>query len=77
MVQQATQLVSHQQAEARSAVERIGAFAAAAQAQQLKPENSRNSFVYRLFATRSFLSCKCVITHCLIFGVQSKYALVS
>ncbi len=43
MVQQATQLVSHQQAEARSAVERIGAFAAAAQAQQLKP-NVRQLF---------------------------------
>src|SRR6478672_6402129 len=43
MVQEATQLVSHQQAEARSAVERIGAFAAAAQAQQLKP-NVRQLF---------------------------------
>jgi hypothetical protein len=30
MVQQATQLVSHQQEETRSAVERIAAFAAAA-----------------------------------------------
>jgi 2-methylcitrate dehydratase PrpD len=37
MVQQATQLVSHQQAETRSALERIAAFAAAARAQQLKP----------------------------------------
>jgi hypothetical protein len=36
VVQQATQLVSHQQAETRSAVERIAAFAAAARAQQLK-----------------------------------------
>jgi len=32
--------------------------------------NSRNSFVYRLFATRSFFSCKCVITHSLILGAQ-------
>jgi FixJ family two-component response regulator len=32
MVQQATQLVSHQQAETRSALERIAAFAAAARA---------------------------------------------
>jgi 2-methylcitrate dehydratase len=43
MVQQATQLVSHQQAEARSAVERIAAFAAAARGQQLKP-NVRQLF---------------------------------
>src|ERR1700755_1817786 len=43
MVQQATQLVSHQQEETRSEVERIGAFAAAAQAQQLKP-NVRQLF---------------------------------
>ena len=43
MVQQATQLVSYQQEEARSAVERIGAFAAAARAQQLKP-NVRQLF---------------------------------
>ncbi len=43
MVQQATQLVSHQQAEACSAVERIAAFAAAARAQQLKP-NVRQLF---------------------------------
>lgn len=43
MGQQATQLVSHQQAEARSAVERIAAFAAAARAQQLKP-NVRQLF---------------------------------
>lgn len=43
MVQQATQLVSHQQEEARSAVERIGTFAAAARAQQLKP-NIRQLF---------------------------------
>ena len=43
MVQQATQLVSHPQEETRSAVERIGAFAAAAQAQQLKP-NVRQLF---------------------------------
>ena len=43
MVQQATQLVSHQQEEARSAVECIGAFAAAARAQQLKP-NVRQLF---------------------------------
>jgi len=43
MVQQATQLVSHQQAETRSAVERIAAFAAAARAQQLKP-NIRQLF---------------------------------
>src|SRR6202035_6029606 len=34
--------------------------------------NSRNSFVYRLFATRSFLSCKCAISVCLKIGVQSK-----
>jgi len=33
--------------------------------------NSRNSFVYRLFATRSFLSCKCAISVCLKIGVQS------
>src|SRR5882762_9273399 len=43
MVQQETQLVSHQEEEARSAVERIGAFAAAARAQQLKP-NIRQLF---------------------------------
>jgi 2-methylcitrate dehydratase PrpD len=43
MVQQATQLVSHQQEEARSEVERIGAFAAAAREQQLKP-NIRQLF---------------------------------
>ena len=43
MVQQATQLVSHPQEETRSAVEGIGAFAAAAQAQQLKP-NVRQLF---------------------------------
>ncbi len=43
MVQQATQLVSHQQEEGRSAVERIGGFAAAARAQQLKP-NVRQLF---------------------------------
>jgi 2-methylcitrate dehydratase len=43
MAQQATQRVSHQQEEARSAVERIGAFAAAARAQQLKP-NVRQLF---------------------------------
>src|SRR6478672_12954168 len=43
MVQEATQLVSHQQAEARSAVERIGTFAAAARAQLLKP-NIRQLF---------------------------------
>src|SRR6201988_156393 len=38
MVQQTTQLGSHQQEAVRSAVERIGAFAAAARAQQLKPD---------------------------------------
>jgi 2-methylcitrate dehydratase len=43
MVQQATQLVSHQRAEARSAVERIAIFAAEARAQQLKP-NVRQLF---------------------------------
>ena len=43
MVQQATQLVSHQQAEARSAVERIAAFAAAARPKQLTP-NVRQLF---------------------------------
>ncbi len=43
MGQQATQLVSHQQEEARSAVERIAAFAAAARAPQLKP-NVRQLF---------------------------------
>jgi hypothetical protein len=43
MVQQATQLVSHQRAEARSAVERIATFAAEARAQQLKP-NVRQLF---------------------------------
>ncbi len=43
MGQQATQLVSHQHEEARSAVERIAAFAAGARAQQLKP-NVRQLF---------------------------------
>ena len=43
MVQQATQPVSHHQEEAHSAVERIGAFAAAARARQLKP-NVRQLF---------------------------------
>ena len=43
MVQQATQLVSHQQAEALSAVERIAAFAAAARPKQLTP-NLRQLF---------------------------------
>src|SRR6201991_5005398 len=37
MVQQTTQLGSHQQEAVRSAVERIAAFAAAARAQQLTP----------------------------------------
>ena len=36
MGEQATQLVPHQREEARSAVERIAAFAAAARVQQLK-----------------------------------------
>ena len=43
MVQQTTQLGSHQQEAVRSAVERIAAFAAAARAQQLKP-NARQLF---------------------------------
>ena len=43
MVQQTTQLGSHQQEAARSAVERIAAFAVAARAQQLKP-NVRQLF---------------------------------
>jgi hypothetical protein len=30
-----------------------------------------DSFVYRLFATRSVLSCKCAISVCLKIGVQS------
>jgi 2-methylcitrate dehydratase len=41
MVQHAAQLVSDQQEEARSAVERIAGFAAAARAQQLKPNVRR------------------------------------
>jgi 2-methylcitrate dehydratase PrpD len=55
MVQQATQLVSHQQAETRSAVERIGAFAAAARAQQLKPN------VRQLFKRNILDSLACAI----------------
>src|SRR6478672_4753479 len=55
MVQEATQLVSHQQAEARSAVERIGAFAAAARADQLKPN------VRQLFKRNILDSLECAI----------------
>src|SRR5882672_12140207 len=55
MVQQATQLVSHQQEEARSAVERIAAFAAAARAQQLKPN------VRQLFKRNILDSLACAI----------------
>src|SRR5467141_3813302 len=55
MVQQATQLVSHQQEEARSAVERIAAFAAAARAQELKPN------VRQLFKRNILDSLACAI----------------
>jgi 2-methylcitrate dehydratase len=55
MVQQATQLVSHQHEEAHSAVERIAAFAAAARAQQLKPN------VRQLFKRNILDSLACAI----------------
>src|SRR6267143_5135022 len=55
MVQQATRLVSHQQEEARSAVGRIAAFAAAARAQQLKPN------VRQLFKRNILDSLACAI----------------
>src|SRR6266851_5727004 len=55
MVQQATRLVSHQQEEARSAVGRIAAFAAAARAQQLK------SNIRQLFKRNILDSLSCAI----------------